>query len=66
MNLALIRKNDAGLYKRRKDMEDLHFLTSEERLEIKNLLMDFLRKENKTPAEVAILPEIIKFLISSY
>ena len=47
-------------------MEDLHFLTSEERLEIKNLLMDFLRKKNKTPAEVAILPEIIKFLISSY
>ena len=54
-----------------KVMEKFHFLTSDERLEIKNLLMDFVRrvssnKEERIPAEIEILPEMIKFLLNPY
>ena len=54
-----------------KVMERFHFLSGNERLEIKNLLMDFVRrvssnKEERIPAEIEILPEMIKFLLNTY
>lgn len=45
-----------------------HFLTNNERLEIKDICLNFIRRvgsedSKKTPAEVAILPEILQLLL---